>query len=128
MMRAGFFMEMTPVAAVLGTVLAMAATPLAAQPRSPAPGLDSGLAGDATPASQRRPIPPWVFGRGGEPRLVPPRNIPAGRAGHATDPARTPLPRTRPSGPDGTTATTSGKRPMPPRAPGAIDVPIAPLN
>jgi hypothetical protein len=121
-------MEMTPAAAVLGTVLAMAAAPLAAQPLRPAAGLDTGLAVEATPASQRRPIPPWVFGRGGEPRLVPPRSIPAGRAGHAVGAQQAPLPRSRPPVPDGTTATATGQRPMPPRAPGAIDVPVAPLN
>ncbi|MDC7785634.1 hypothetical protein J2S22_001724 [Rhodoplanes tepidamans] len=76
----------------------------------------------------RRPIPPWFFGRDAEPRLVPPRSIP-GRAGRPAE--RTPTPRTKPAetGPGGdTTASTRPKPKMPPRAPGAVDVPVAPLD
>lgn len=76
----------------------------------------------------RRPIPPWFFGRDAEPRLVPPRSIP-GRAGRPAD--RTPAPRAKPAetapGVD-TTAATRPKPKMPPRAPGAVDVPVAPLD
>lgn len=121
-------MGMAP-AAILAAALVVAAPPAAAQPLRPAPGLGAGFAGDMTPASQRRPIPPWVFGRGGEPRLVPPRSIPAGRSGQAAGQA--PLPRSRPADPEasrGTTAAAPTKRPMPPRAPGAIDVPVTPLD
>ncbi|RAI43740.1 hypothetical protein CH341_12780 [Rhodoplanes roseus] len=82
-------------------------------------------------ATPRRPIPPWIFGRGAEPRLVPPRSIPNARPGRTPPAAETPpAPAARPAAEPGrseATGSTPGRR-IPPRAPGAIDVPIAPLN
>ncbi|MFD2182660.1 hypothetical protein [Rhodoplanes azumiensis] len=93
------------------------------------------------PAPQaRRPIPPWIFGRGPEPRLVPPRSIPTGRTTRPADAAaRPPAARAGTVGAGSDPATTAstrlstpagtGPKPkLPPRAPGAIDVPVAPLD
>ncbi|MBK5957351.1 hypothetical protein CCR97_03895, partial [Rhodoplanes elegans] len=83
---------------------------------------------------------------GAEPRLVPPRSIPTGRATRPANPTprptdtadRTPA-RGSATGAGSDPATTASTRPsapaaggpkpkMPPRAPGAIDVPVAPLD
>ncbi|MTW18299.1 hypothetical protein GJ689_19030 [Rhodoplanes serenus] len=138
---------------LIGTTMPLAAMPFAAPSARPDAGT-APLSGDRptaatapdgqsidgdlvmVAASRRRPIPPWVFGRSAEPRLVPPRAIPGrpgpgarlGAApGGASAKAAAPLPRTRPDRPGEPTGTVSS-RSMPPPAPGAVTVPIAPLE
>lgn len=138
--------------ALIGSTMPLAAMPFAAPSARPDAGT-APLSGDRptaatapdgrsidgdlvmVAASRRRPIPPWIFGRGAEPRLVPPRAIPGGRLGARTGAApggasakaAAPLPRTRPDRPGEPTGTVSSP-PVPPRAPGAVTVPIAPLE
>ncbi|MFL9825071.1 hypothetical protein [Rhodoplanes sp. SY1] len=141
----------TPAAALSARVDALPGEPAAASGTPPAPPARPTAKPKprSTPRAApqvRRPIPPWIFGRGAEPRLVPPRSIPAGRTARppsqASRPAdtaeRTPA-RGSGTGGAGDPATTASTRPstpatggpkpkLPPRAPGAIDVPVAPLD